>query len=473
MRIGSAYGVPIYLDYSFIIIFALIVWSVGFVYMPAAYPKLSDFDYLAIGLFSAILLFASILIHELAHSVVAKRHGLRIGRIRLFLFGGVSEMEGQPNDPVVELKMSAAGPLTSIAIAIVCGGLWFASTSAKASALVQAPLYYSFLVNAIVAAFNLIPAFPMDGGRILRALLWRSNHDMIRSTKTAATVGKIFAYVLMIGGIASSFVYNFFTGLWLVLIGYFVYSGAGTELNQTLVQRDLAKLTARNMMTRSVDSVSPETTLSDIANKLEDSRYDGYAVIDSSGDFVGYVNRESIRRVKKDKRSSTAVREVMIPRENIPAIKESDPALETLQLMNSNNNRSGVIVVLDDASGRFAGVISRGDIIRTIQAEENSLSSGAAGPDYSKLISVEQGMLFELETTRDDGTEWSANFSSQEFALISERILQLSDGGQIKQFTFQPLMKGKFVITLSPAREQIGISKFPRQQQLTYTIIVK
>ena len=449
IKLGSVYGVPIFIDYSFLIIFALIVWSVGFVLMPASYPGLSQIEYLAIGFASAFLLFASILVHELAHSIVAKQNRLQIGRITLFLFGGVSEMQGQPDNPNIELKMAAAGPLTSIAIAAGSGGLWLLSSFLKAPALVQAPLNYTFLVNVIVAGFNLIPAFPMDGGRILRAVLWRSNRDIIRATKTAATVGRIFAYVIMFVGIFFVLAIDFFTGIWLLLIGWFISSGATSELSQTLIQRDLAGLKARSMMTRDLDTVTPEITLSELSAKFMEHKHNGFPVVDSSGDLVGCVTMEDLRKVRKERWDSTRVADIMIPKEKLITVRESEQAMKALQLMNAN--RIGRIFVLDDSTGKLSGIITRSDVVRTIRTEE-SLFAGRSesGIPVSQMIAVEQGMFFELEPPKEvGGADWSAVFNSTEFALISQKTLQLSDGSQSRQFTFQPLKKGRFVIALT------------------------
>jgi Zn-dependent protease/CBS domain-containing protein len=465
---GSVYGVPIYIDYSFFLIFGLIVWSVGFVLMPSEYPELSQFAYLAIGLVSAILLFVSILVHELAHSIIAKRNGLHIARITLFLFGGVSEIQGQPDDPNLELRMAAAGPLTSLAIAGLCYVLWLGSAAAGISVLIQAPLDYSFLVNAIVAGFNLIPAFPMDGGRILRAALWRHNHDLIKSTKDAALIGKIFSYAMTAVGILLVFI-DFFTGLWLVLIAWFVYTGAGGELRQTLLQRDLAGLKSRSMMTRNVDSVKPDMSLSDLSAKIRSARHNGFPVVDDSDDLIGCITNDSLHRVKKELWTTTRVRDVMTPRDALSTVMESEPAIKALQLM--SNNRIGLIFVLDDSTLKLAGIITRSDIARTIQSEESMFNTG--GARISQIISVDQGMLFELEAPDEDGPNWSALFNQSEFALIEQKVLQLSNGGQAKQFTFQPLQKGRFFITLNQEVTLLASpGSKPSQKQVKYTIIV-
>src|SRR5439155_6072326 len=166
-----------------------------------------------------------------------------------------------PRNPSLELKMSAAGPLTSVALAIISAALWELSVLVRAPVMLQAPLQYSALVNAIVAVFNLIPAFPMDGGRVLRSLLWRRSGDIIRATRTASNIGRWIAYFMIAAGLFSLVTDGFSTGLWLILIGLFISNGAQSSLRQTIVQEDLRDLRARDIMARNIDSVHPGMTL--------------------------------------------------------------------------------------------------------------------------------------------------------------------------------------------------------------------
>ena len=440
--------------------------------MPTSYPNLSIIEYLSIGILSAVVLFASILIHELAHSIVARRNGLQIGKITLFLFGGVSEMEDEPVDANVELKVAAAGPLTSIAIGIIGGATWYLSLVTNAPVIVQSPLFYGFFVNVIVAGFNLIPAFPMDGGRVLRSLLWRSNKDIVRSTKTATTVGKIFAYLMMFIGIFTLFTADFFTGFWLLLIGWFISSGATSELNQTLVQRALANLKAMDVMTRYVDSVPPDMSVADLSLDFLNRKHNGFPVLQDN-ELIGCVAIEDLKKFKRDVWSATRVKDIMTPNEKLVTMKETDPARNVVTLM--IKNRIGRVFVLD-SSGKLSGIITRNDVIKTVQMEESVLGGRAPFSPASQglVISVDQGMLFELEMQLDEGADWSAMYDRIEFALIGVRILQISSGGQAKQFTFQGLRKGRFMITLLQG-SQIGLyapSNVQRGKQVRYTVVV-
>jgi Zn-dependent protease/CBS domain-containing protein len=454
------------LDYSWFIILALIIFTVGFGVMPVQYPHLSYAVYLLLGVLSAILLFASIVVHELAHSIIAKRNGLKIGRITLYLLGGVSEMVEEPPNSSLELRMSAAGPLTSLAIAAGCYVAWLASVSVKASVIIQGPLYYSALFNLIVAAFNLIPAFPMDGGRVLRSIVWRFNGDMIRSTKVASNVGRIFAYLMMFGGILLAFLYPgyFFDGIWLVLIGWFISSSAQSEYRQVQIMRDVADLKARDMMTKTVDIVSDDITLSDLSSQFLQYKHNGFPVM-RGDELIGCVTMHDLREIKKELWDSTRVADIMTPKGKLVTVKESDPAKQVLALM-GRNQIGRIFVLSDDMSGRLVGIITRTDVMRTIQMQESFLK-GAPPPapaGSERNISAEVGMLFQIVSPEYGGINWSASFNPSEFSLISEQIVQIAPGKQTKQFTLQALKKGMFYISLN----QLG----DRKIALRYTIIV-
>ncbi len=469
IKVGSISGIPLRIDYSWFIIFLLIVWTVGYGFMPAQYPNLPSIDYLAIGILSAIMLFLSILLHELAHSIVAKRNGLKIGSITLFLFGGVSAMEEEPGTSGLELKMSAAGPLTSVAIALISWFAWIASVDLGASVLVQAPLYYTALVNVIVAGFNMIPAYPMDGGRVLHSILWGVNKDMVRSTRIASAVGQGFAILMMMGGLFF-FLFTaggFFTGFWLILIGWFVWSGAKSELNQTIIHRDLSNMKVSDIMTRNVDSVSPDINLEELSVNFMERKHNGFAVM-SNGEFIGCVTTADLRRVKKENWVQSQVRQVMTPKEKMITVGENDPAEKSLMLMKMR--QIGRVFVLD-AGGKLSGIVTRTDVIKTIQMKE-AIYEGKGASESALLglqLAVDQGMLFELEP-KAGGTDWHASYNSSGFLLVSERIVQLSGGAQTKQFTFQALQNGRYTIVLSHGVPEPG--RAPKGQSLTYTIVV-
>jgi Zn-dependent protease/CBS domain-containing protein len=470
VKLGSIYGIPLYMDYSWFVILALIIYTVGFGYMPAEYPGRSAAIYFILGVLSAILLLVSIVVHELAHSIIAKRNGLKIGRITLYLLGGVSEMSEEPPNASLELRMSAAGPLTSFAIAGGSYLAWFVAIYSNASVtiheLVGGPLYYSALFNLIVAAFNLIPAFPMDGGRVLRSIFWRFNGDMIRSTKIASNVGRIFAYIMIFGGILLSFlnVNLIFDGIWLVLIGWFIASGATSEYRQVQIMRNVADLKARDMMTRNIDRVADDISLAELSSQFLQYKHNGFPVMRGE-DLIGCVTMHDLRSVKRENWDTTKVSDIMTPKTKLVTVKESDPAKHVLTLMGSNQI-GRIFVLSEDMSGKLVGIITRTDVMRTIQMQE-TLQRTAPPPRPSgseRVISLEVGMLFQIVPPGSGGTNWSITFNPSELGLVSEQIVQISPDLETKQFTLQALKRGTFYVNL--------IQSSDKKTSLKYTIVV-
>lgn len=474
IQIGRIAGIPIALDWSLFVIFFLIVWAVGFSHMPMAYPGLGQLAYLSMGVLSALLLFASILIHELAHSVVAKRSGLRIKRITLYFLGGVSEMEEEPHDPSLELRMAAAGPMTSVALTVILGLLWELSISTKASPLLQAPLEYATLVNLIVAAFNLVPAFPMDGGRIFRSVLWRRNGDLLASTRTASTVGRGFGYLLIFGGIFLTFAVDLFTGFWFILIGWFISSGAQSSLRETIIEEDMRALKARDIMTRNVDSVPPDMTLNDLSQEIVNRKHIGFPVLFHEA-LYGCVTMDDLRKVRRDSWATTKVRDIMTPAQRLVTVKEDEKAIEALRSMNSNGIGR---VFVTNQEGRLTGIITRSDILKTVRLREDMLdarvTSGASGNKIS--FSAERGMNFVLERPIDAGLSWSAEVASDGVQLVSEGVARTAEGHEAKQFTFRANHEGIHTIRLSEHSAFEGKEVQSRKHALrtvVYTIDVK
>jgi len=445
ISIGKIAGIPIYLDYSWFVIFFLLVWTVGFALMPAEYPGLSQLDYLFIGVVSALLLFVSILVHELAHSVVARRNGLKIRQITLYLLGGVSEMEEEPKSPSLELKMAAAGPLTSLAVSLLLAVIWLLSVSLKLSPLVQAPAFYIALVNVLVAGFNLIPAFPMDGGRVFRSLLWRRNGDIVRSTVTASNAGRICAYVLIFFGIFSIFYVDLISGVWFVLIGWFISSSASASLRQTMIQEDLRGVRAADLMTRKVDGVPPEMTLETLSDEFLRTKHTGFPVT-SNDELQGCVTMDDLRRISKEKWATTTVRDAMTPRERLVTARQDDPATGVLVSMQQKN--IGRVFVVDD--GRISGIITRSDVMKAVELREGVLgmSRGRRAFDGHVSLTAETGMNFVLEQPTEQNFTWRVEFSGDGIQLLSQEVAKTSLGQEVQRFTFQASKPGTHVIRL-------------------------
>lgn len=223
LKILRVLGIDIYINYTWLIIFALVAWSLAAGYFPPALPGRSSLLYWGLGVAAAVLLFASVLVHELTHSVVARSLGLHISGITLFLFGGVSNLTEAPPDPGSELKIAVSGPLSSFALS---GLFYFLLVVVPGPPALSAILGYLFVVNLLLAVFNIIPGFPLDGGRLLRSLLWWRTHNLKRSTLMAASAGAGVGWALVALGLLGVFAGNLLGGIWLVLIGLFLRSAA-------------------------------------------------------------------------------------------------------------------------------------------------------------------------------------------------------------------------------------------------------
>ncbi len=359
-------GIPIRIHYTLWFVFILIAWSLAVGYMPHEYPGLGSVTYWAIGIASAIILFASILIHELSHCYVAKKKGLPIARITLFFFGGVSELTEEPQDPEVEVRMAAAGPLMSFLIAGVLGALWYLCESVRAPIPIVATLGYAALINALLGAFNLVPAFPMDGGRVFRGSIWKHSNNLVAATKTATRVSEGISLLMMFGGFAVIIFGDFIDGIWLIVLGWFIKSGAETSLRHTLVGESLAGVTVADIMTRNVLTVPPTITVQQlVSDYFLVHHHEGYPVV-KDGEVLGLVTLQDVRSVPREKRDFESVQQAMLPSERALALKPTTSALAAMQKMASN--KAGQVLVVDQ--GRLLGIVTREDVIKTIQTRQ-------------------------------------------------------------------------------------------------------
>ena len=376
VRLGKIMGIPIRIHFTLWFVFILIAWSLAVGYMPHQYPGLSVVTYWAIGITSAVILFASILVHELSHSYIAKKNGLPIARITLFFFGGVSEMTEEPQDPDLEVRMAAAGPLMSFLIAGVLGALWYLGGSAHAPVAIIATLGYAALINGVLGAFNLLPAFPLDGGRVLRGSIWKHMNNFVGATRTAIRVSEVISLLMMFGGFVFIILGDFVDGLWVIVLGWFIRSGAETSLKQTLVGDALLGVSVGNIMTRDVLTVPPEITLNQfVSDYLLVHRHGGYPVV-KNGEVLGVVTLQCVRAVPKEKRDSVTVREAMVPFEHTIMVKSSVTALDAMQKM--ARNKVGRVLVIDE--GRLVGMATREDIVSTIQTRHDLELGPGLGP---------------------------------------------------------------------------------------------
>jgi len=363
LQIARIKGIPIRLHFTLIIVFFLISWTLATSFMPEFFPELSSIEYWAMGIAGAFLLFVSVLLHELSHSIVAMKYGINVRQIILFIFGGVSDIEEEPKTPRKELEISFAGPATSFALsAIFALSWWVVSTLLPGGPkVIEGVLFYGAFLNALLGGFNLIPAFPLDGGRLLRATLVKRNQNFDQATRTAAKVGIAISYVFMGIGFFIMFTGSFLGGIWLLLIGWFLQSGAQSYLYQHDITAILSKVRLEEIMNPRVISIPYETDL-DASLKSYFGAYmkSAFPVTDEQNRLVGMVTLKNVTAVPENRRQDTTVQEIMVPAAKLVIMDSDRRADEALMQM----ARTGVgKVFVCNAGGRLLGVVSKTDIL--------------------------------------------------------------------------------------------------------------
>ena len=275
-------------------------------------------------------------------------------------------MSEEPQDPSLEVKMAAAGPLMSFLIAGVLSGAWYASKTANLPLPIVATLGYGALINAVLGAFNLIPAFPLDGGRVLRGSLWKHYHDLIRSTRMATRISEVISLLMMFGGFATIIFGDFIDGIWIVVLGWFIKSGAETSLSATLVGETLSGVMVNDIMTRNVLTVPPDILVEQlIADYLLVHRHGGYPVV-KNGKMLGLVTMQSVRSLPKELRSVKRVEEIMVPIDRVVTVSPTLSALDAMQKM--GRARIGRLLVVEGT--QLLGIVTSGDIMRTVHMRQ-------------------------------------------------------------------------------------------------------
>jgi Zn-dependent protease/predicted transcriptional regulator len=360
ITLGKIFGIQFRLHYSWFIIFVLITVSLSWQYFPIAYPDWNTSTYWVVGVFTSLLFFASVLTHELAHSLVGRANGIPVKSITLFIFGGVAHMTREATRHSAELKMAAAGPIASLAIAGFFFLLYFSIQNI--SEQVAALAFWLAQINAVLAAFNLIPGFPLDGGRVFRSLLWRFSGNYQRATRIAVYVGQGIGYLFILGGLVMIFLFphNWFNGLWLAFIGWFLTNVASTSYRQAQWQAALQGITARDIMTSSCPTVSSEVTLDYLVQEYIFSGGHRCFLVTDDGEMKGIMTLGNIKSVARADWGSTPVKNVMTPVEKLRVAYPDQDILSVLEQMDESNINQMPVV----NEGRVIGLITRENVFR-------------------------------------------------------------------------------------------------------------
>jgi Zn-dependent protease/CBS domain-containing protein len=358
-RLFRLLGIPISVDASWLIILALIVWSLSGIFHEQ-YPELHAVNYWVMGAVTALAFFACIVLHELGHAVVARSFGMPIRGITLFLFGGVAELEGEPPSAHSEFLMAAAGPFVSLILAVLFGSLAMVGNASGWTAEVVGVLAYLGWINGTVLVFNLIPAFPLDGGRVFRSILWGVTGNLRRSTRWASLVGRGFAFVLIALGVAQFFFGNMVGGIWTALIGLFLNNAARSSYQQIVVQEALRGEPVRLFMNREPIFVPPSL---DLRHLVEDYMYRYHRKVfpvASDGHLEGIVSTRDLSKYPREEWPRHTVGEVM---EHDLASATIPPDADALQAL-SKMQRTGRSRLLVTDGDHLVGIVSLKDLLR-------------------------------------------------------------------------------------------------------------
>jgi Zn-dependent protease/CBS domain-containing protein len=361
-QIAKVKGIPIRLHFTLVLVFLLITWTLASNFMPQYFPDLAPIQYWIMGIAGAIVLFVSVFLHELMHSVMALRYGMKVRQIILFIFGGVSDIQEETKDFRKEFRIAAAGPVASFAIAGIFAAVWWPISQYTVNfSVIEGVLLYGATVNVLLGAFNLIPAFPLDGGRILRAGLIRWKRSYNEATRIAAKVGIAISYGFMGLGFFAMLFGSFISGIWILLIGWFLNSGAQSYLAQHELTSVLSTVRLRDIMNTRVIAVGKDINVGELlAGYFGRYMKSSFPVLDDSGRLLGMVTVQNALDVPEQSRESVRVSQIMIPVSRLTVMPPETPADQGMTQMVQTG--MGKIFVCN-AQGTMLGLVSKTDIM--------------------------------------------------------------------------------------------------------------
>jgi Zn-dependent protease len=360
-RLGRIAGVEIGLNWSWLVVFALLVWTLATGIFPSTNPKLGSGAHLAMALVASGLFFCSLLLHELGHALRARREGVAIEGITLWLFGGVAKFKGMFPSAGAEFRVAIAGPLVSLVLGAGFVLLALVPGLPQAADGVASWLGY---INLTLLVFNLLPALPLDGGRVLRAILWKVKRDFVGATRIAADVGRGFGYLFVAAGIALFIFQGSFSGAWLAFIGWFLLQAASAEARYVLARQALGGLRVRDLMTPQPVTVPPDLTLGRFMDEVVwKGRHTTYPVVED-GRAIGLLPFRCVAAVPRREWDERHVRDCMIARDEVPLLDEDEEAVDALAELGDASSKRGLVL----SGQRLVGLLSISDLARALEA---------------------------------------------------------------------------------------------------------
>lgn len=366
-RLGSIFGFEIRVDLSWFLIFFLVLWTLSVGLFPTNYPGFDHGTYFGMGIVATLLFFASLLAHELSHSFVARAKGIPVEGITLFIFGGVSRTRMDAETPGDEFQIAGVGPLVSLLLAGLFGLIWYVGINAGWSVVFTGVFAYLAVINLALAIFNMLPGFPLDGGRVFRSIIWKYTGNLKKATKIATNGGKWLSYLLIVFGALEMFAGAILGGLWLILIGWFLYNAAESSYEELLLRTSLEGVRAGEIMTPHPETVNPDMNLQELVDRYFLSRrYHSFPVTQDSHP-VGIITLNQVKDIPREEWKYHTVKDTMIPTENRVTASPDEQMSQVLQKMQD----SGVQRVLVIQNGLLRGIITAHDLANWLQRQRD------------------------------------------------------------------------------------------------------
>jgi len=363
VRIGRIAGIEVGLHWSLAIVFALIVWTLAGQVLPSVVPDQSQSAYWIVSSIAGLLFYASLLSHEMGHAIVARRLGVKVDGITLWIFGGVARLRGDAATPGMEAKIAIAGPLVSLALAILFGAATFALDATGGPPLIEGGCAWLAGSNAILLLFNLVPAFPLDGGRLLRAWLWQRRHDRYSATSRAAWLGRMCAFLMIGVGLLELLAQGALSGLWLIFLGWFLMSAARSERAQVMMRGALGGLHVGDVMSRDPTVAPGWITVDEFMRSYAPGHNAGaFPLKTFDGALDGLVTLTRLSQVPPEERHARRVRDVGIGMDQVAQASPGEPLTAVLDRFTASNG--GQMLVMD--GGKLVGTLSAADVTRAL-----------------------------------------------------------------------------------------------------------
>jgi Zn-dependent protease len=363
ISLGRIFNIPIGLDYSWFLVFALVTWSLATSYFPGEFTSWPTSEYWIVGAVTAVLFFVCVLLHELGHSVVALRYRIQVRSITLFIFGGVAQIASEPPSAGAEFWIALAGPLVSFALAGLFTALQLVTTGLEPLLALAKYLAY---INGTLALFNLIPGFPLDGGRVFRAVVWAISHSFQKATTIAATVGRVVAFLFILVGVWQMFTGNLGNGLWIAFVGWFLESAAHAQLSQQYLHNLLTGHTVAQVMSRSYAIIPASLSLQQLADEQILIAGRRFFVVEEGGRPAGLLTVSEMNKFPRQEWSQIRAHQAMIPIDKLPSLAPETSLSEAFEDM----QRAGIGQLPVITQGEVQGILSQDNVmsfLRTLQ----------------------------------------------------------------------------------------------------------